>query len=320
MTSRVLVTGANGFVGRVLCPAMERTGLIVRKAVRNGGESRDVGLGETSDVGHIGPDTDWMAALDGVDTVVHLAGRVHVLRETFPDPQEEFHNINVLGTERLARSAADAGVRRLVYVSSVGVNGRSTPHQAFTEKHAPSPHNLYALSKWEAEKSLHRIAEQRGLEVVILRPPLIYGPGVKANFLRLMELVDRGLPLPFDSVHNRRSLLYVGNLCDLIIGCLEEPRVAGGTFLVSDGEDVSTPDLVRHISRALDDKPRLLPFPPRLIRIAARLTWKHSLVEPLLDSLVVDSSRVRDLLGWEPPYTLERGLRETAKWFENRRS
>ena len=317
MTTRVLVTGANGFVGRALCPAMERSGLIVRAAVRNG-ESRDVSPGETSNVGYIGPYTDWTAALEGVDTVVHLAGRVHVLRETLRDPQEEFHNINVLGTERLARSAVDAGVRRLVYVSSVGVNGRSTSHRAFTEEQAPSPHNLYALSKWEAEKSLHRMAERHGLEVVILRPPLIYGPGVKANFLRLMELIDLGLPLPFGAINNRRSLLYVGNLCDVIIGCLESPRVVGGTFLVSDGQDVSTtePGAPNKLGAGRQAPARALSVQGD--PVMARLSRKHSLVEPLLDSLVVDISRVREVLGWKPPYTLEQGLNQTAEWFKNR--
>jgi nucleoside-diphosphate-sugar epimerase len=251
--------------------------------------------------------------------VVHLAGRVHVLREAFADPEAEFHRVNVLGTERLARAAADAGVERLVFVSSVGVHGQATSGLAFTEEHEPSPRNVYAVSKWDAERAVREVAAETGLEYVILRPPLIYGPGVKANFLRLLEVVDRRLPLPFGSIDNRRSLLYVGNMADAIVECASNPRAAGETFLLSDGEDVSTPDLVRRISIALGRHPLVLPFPLGLIRVLGQLTGRAAMIEPLLDSLVVDSGKVRRTLDWKPPHTLEEGLRDTARWFKGRR-
>jgi UDP-N-acetyl-alpha-D-quinovosamine dehydrogenase len=315
---RVLVTGANGFVGRAACATFENAGVMVRAAVRDTRKSPAFSS-ETVAVGHIGPDTEWTPALDGIDVVVHLAGRVHVLRETFADPDAEFHRVNTLGTEHLAWAAADAGVERLVFASSVGVLGQATSGLAFTEEHEPSPQNLYAVSKWDAERAVHEVAAETGLEYVILRPPLIYGPGVKANFLRLLELVDRRLPLPFGSIDNRRSLLYVGNVADVILECVSNPRAASETFLLSDGEDVSTPDLVRHISFALGRRPLVLPFPLGLIRGLGQLTGKLAMIEPLLDSLVVDSGKVRRTLNWKPPYTLEEGLRDTARWFKGRR-
>jgi nucleoside-diphosphate-sugar epimerase len=315
---RVLVTGANGFVGRVACATLENAGFMVRAAVRDA-ETFPASSSETVAVGYIGPDTDWTLALDGIDVVVHLAGRVHVLRETFVDPDAEFHRVNVLGTEHLARAAADAGVERLVFVSSVGVHGQATSGPPFTEEHEPSPQNLYAVSKWNAERAVREVAAETGLEYVILRPPLIYGPGVRANFLRLLELVDKRLPLPFGSIDNRRSLLYVGNMADAIVECASNPRAAGETFLLSDGEDVSTPDLVRRISFALGRYSLVLPFPSGLIRVLGRLIGRPAMIEPLLDSLVVDSAKVRRTLNWKPPHTLEEGLRDTARWFKGRR-
>lgn len=314
---RVLVTGSNGFVGQTVCATLTEAGFAVRAAVRNGDTPQTPLFEDTVAVGYIGPDTDWTAALAGVDAVVHLAGRVHVLRETFRDPHAEFHKVNVLGTEHLAREAAAAGARRMVYVSSIGVNGRATPGFAFTEDHSPSPHNSYAISKWEAEQELHEVARVTGIEVVVLRPPLIYGPGVKANFLRLLELVDRKVPLPLGGVKNRRSLLYVGNLSDVIVRCIESPEAAGETFLVSDGHDVSTPDLIRLIGEALGDTPTLLPVPMSVMRLAGRVSGTIGAIEPLLDSLTVDSGKVRRTLNWKPPYTMAQGMRETAVWFKN---
>ncbi len=317
VAARVMVTGANGFVGRSLCPVLRHSNFSVRAAVRSIGFPESPGEDVVS-VGEIGPDTTWDLALEDVSTVVHLAARVHVLRETITDPEDECHRINALGTERLARSAARARVKRLVYVSTTGVNGSSTSGSAFTEASTPSPANAYARSKWDAERALSRVADEIGLEVVILRPPLIYGPGVKANFLRLMELIDKGLPLPFGSIDNRRSLLYVGNLTDAIIKCVRAPEAAGETFLVSDGEDVSTPELARRTGEALGSGARILPFPPTVLRRVGRLFGKSSAIEPLLDSMVVDTGRIRDTLGWSPPHTMKHGLRETARWFEGR--
>jgi nucleoside-diphosphate-sugar epimerase len=292
LVRRVLVTGANGFVGSTVCAALSRAGLLARAAMRSPESLPRPLNGEVAIVGNIDAGTEWGPALAGMDAVVHLAGRVHVLNERFQDSLAEFRKVNVLGTERLARMAADRGVQRLIYASSIGVNGRVTRAQPFVEEDVPAPHNSYAISKWEAECVLRQVAAETGLEVVILRPPLVYGPGVKANFLRLMKLVDQGLPLPLGSVHNRRSLLYVGNLADAVIRCLEHPEAVGEVFLVSDGEDVSTPELVRHIAGVLHRPARLLPFPPRLLQATARLDKRLSAVEPLLNSLVADRKSV----------------------------
>jgi nucleoside-diphosphate-sugar epimerase len=315
--SRVLVTGANGFVGRAVCAALPEAGFEVRAAVRSPKRLPE-GLdgGEVVSVGEICARTDWRSALEGVDTVVHLAGRVHVLKERLKDAQPEFRRVNVLGSEKLARAAAEAGVRRLVHVSSIGVNGISTPSRPFTEADEPHPHNHYSISKWEGEKAMRRVAGETGLELVVLRPPLVYGPGVKANFLRLMHLVDRRLPLPLASVNNRRSLIYVGNLADAVVTCVTRPEAAGELFLVSDGEDVSTPGLLRSIAAALRKPALLAPFPPTLLRAGGRVARRPSMVEPLLDSLMVDATRIHRTLGWRPAYTMAQGLKETARWYE----
>ena len=310
----VLVTGANGFIGRALCGVLAASGRRVRKAVR----MPVPGLPDAVVVGDIGPDTDWRTALEGVSGVVHLAARTHVLRETATDPLAAYRKINVSGTERLARSAAAGGIRRLVIVSSVKVSGERTEERPFTEDGAPRPEDAYGVSKWEAEQALSRIAAETGLEVVVLRPPLVYGPGVKGNFLRLMNLVARGVPLPLGAVDNRRSLIYTGNLAGAIVKALDAPQAAGRTYLVSDGEDVSTPDLVRGLARALGVKPRLLSFPLAALGLAATLAGKRAEFARVTGSLQVDSSRIQRELGWRPPFTLAQGLELTAKWYHAR--
>ncbi len=315
------MTGATGFVGRSLHETLSDTGYGVRRAVRSAERSTkgSPGAGETVEVGDIGPDTVWGPALNGAGSVVHLAARVHVMRESAGDPLAEFRRVNVAGTERLAREAAAAGARRLVYVSSVKVNGESTPERPFTEKDEPDPQDPYGVSKFEAEKVLQTVSEETGIEVVVLRPPLVYGPGVRANFLSLMRLVDRGLPLPLGAVDNRRSLIYVGNLAGAIVAALERPEAAGETFLVSDGEDVSTAGLVRKLASALGRPARLLPVPPALMLTAGKVTGKSDAVGRLVGSLAVDSGRIRRRLGWQPNHTLDEGLSETAAWFKGRR-
>jgi UDP-glucose 4-epimerase len=312
--SKVLVTGANGFVGRALCAALVTSGHGVRMAVR----TPQPALPGAVAVNDMGPATDWGAAFDGARCVVHLAARTHVLRETAPDPLAEFRRINVDGTERLARAAAAHGVRRFVFLSSVKVNGESTAARPFTEDDAPRPQDAYGISKLEAEQTLARVAAGTALEVVILRLPLVYGPGVKGNFLRLMDIVTRGVPLPLASVVNRRSLIYVGNLVDAITNAIDTPQAAGQIYLVSDGEDVSTPELVREIARTLEVKPRLFPCPPLVLKIAGMLSGRDAEVTRLVGSLQVDSSRMRRELGWEPRFRLEQGLSETARWYYSR--
>ncbi len=252
--------------------------------------------------------------------VFHLAARVHVLKETAADPLAEFRRTNVAGTERLARSAAAAGARRLVYVSSIGVNGLYTSDgRKFSEADIPQPHNDYALSKWEAEQALLCVGDETGLQVVIVRPPLVYGPAAPGNFAQLLAVVAKGVPLPFASVRNRRSLVYVGNLVDALVACAMHPAAAGQTYLVSDGEDVSTPELLRRMAGALGVPARLLPCPTALLLLAGRLTGRHEQVERLLGSLQVDDGRIRRELSWHPRYTLEQGLQTCAAWRRSRK-
>lgn len=305
----VLVTGANGFVGRAVCAALRQTGHAVTPAVREA-----QGLTQEQVIGEIDAQTDWRAALAGMDCVLHLAARVHVMRDTTTNPLAQYRVVNVDGTLNLARQAAAAGVRRFVFVSSVKVNGEERA-AAYTEADTPMPEDAYALSKWEAEQGLRQIAAATGLEVVILRPPLVYGPGVGANFLALMHAVARGIPLPLGAIDNRRSLIFVGNLADAILCCLEHPAAAGKTFLVSDGEDVSTPALVRRMAAALGRPARLVALPVPVLRAIATLAGKSALVTRLTDSLTIDGTAIRHTLGWSPPFTLDEGLRETAAWY-----
>ncbi len=311
-------------MGRALCCELQNKEYtirgVARQAIRTGYSAdvrgNDLGVEECIAVGDIGPQTDWGRALVDVDTVVHLASRAHVMREVADDPEDEYRRVNVAGTERLAAMAADAGVRRFIYLSSVKVNGERTVAAPFTESDVPYPEDVYGRFKLETEDRLRRVAGFSKLEVVIIRPPLVYGPGVKANFLRLMEWIWRGVPLPLKKVSNRRSLIYVGNLVDAIIACVEHPAATGKTFLVSDNEDVSTPELIRRMAHALGRPARLFPCPPALLHAGARLTGRQEAAERLLGSLVVDSSKIRRELGWKPPYTMEQGLAETARWYK----
>lgn len=308
--STVLVTGANGFVGQALCAALVSSGHRVRRAVR----APQADLPGAVAVGDIGPATDWRAALEGMGVVVHLAARTHVLLETAADPLGEYRRINVGGSECLARAAAAMGVRRLVFLSSVKVNGESTAARPFTENDVPHPEDAYGRSKLEAEQALAGISAATGLEVAVLRPPLVYGPGVKGNFQRLMRQVARGLPLPFGAIHNRRSLVYVGNLADAIVKAVDAPRAAG-TYLVADGEDVSTPDLVRGLARALGVTARLPALPLAALNFFAVVAGKRAELARLAGSLQVDDSRFRREFGWHPRFTFAQGIEETARWY-----
>ncbi len=309
VTRRVLVTGATGFVGRPLCRLLAEHGLPLRAALRSPAAGSLTPAAQSVVTGEIGPESDWSGALEGIDSVVHLAARVHRLREDQPGA---CRLVNTLGTLRLAEQAVRAGVRRFVFLSSVkavGESGHLTPETP------PSPADAYGRSKWEAELGLRDIADRTGLEVVILRPPLVYGPGVRANFLRLLRLVDRGIPLPLASVHNRRSLLFVGNLADAVLACLEHPAAAGRTFCLADGEPLSTPGLIRRLAAALGRPARLIPFPPTLLRLAARVTGRTAVVDRLLGDLTVDDAPLRETLSWVPPFTVDEGISRTARWY-----
>jgi UDP-glucose 4-epimerase len=306
---KVLVTGATGFVGSALRARLAASGVEVVPAVRSMS-----GLPHEVAVGNLDASTDWQSALTGCDAVVHLAARVHVMDDTAHNPLALYRATNLDATLNLARQAAQAGVKRFVFISTIKVNGegRDAPYR---ETDVPAPEDAYAISKWEAEQGLQRIAADTGLEVVILRPPLVYGPGVGANFLRLMQTVQKGWPLPLGAVRNRRSLLYLGNFVDAIRLCVEHPAAAGQTFLLDDGEAVSTPQLIRALARAMGRPARLLPVPVGVLELAGTLLGRREAVARLTGSLFVDGSAIRSRLGWVPPYTLEQGLAETvADW------
>jgi UDP-glucose 4-epimerase len=308
-----LVTGATGFVGVQLLPALQEAGWAVQAAVRSGSGVRLPHRVAAVVVGDLANAPALRPALAGIDAVIHLAGRAHVMRETADDAEGAFQSANVLATRHLAEQAAAGGVRRFVFLSSVKVNGERTIAQPFTEADRPAPEDTYGRSKWAAEQALHAIAAATGLEVVVIRPPLVYGPGVKANFLRLLGLIERGVPLPLGAVHNRRSLVGVSNLCDLIVACATHPAAAGETFLASDQHDLSTPDLVRAIAAAMDRPARLFPFPTPVLRLAARIAGQSRTVERLVGTLQVDSSKATRLLGWAPAVPVQEGLARTVE-------
>ncbi|MDI1299679.1 SDR family oxidoreductase [Methylotenera sp.] len=309
---RIMVTGANGFVGQAICAEALARGFNVTGATRT--SFSFIPHLKNYVVSDINSSTDWALALEGCDVVVHLAARVHVMREHSGNPLAEFRRLNVEGTEHLARSAAKAGVKRLVYVSSIKVNGEETSgNHIYCEQDVPAPQDPYGISKWEAEQVLHQIAQETGLEVGVVRPPLVYGAGVKGNFAQMLSVLARGLPLPFATITNRRSLIYVENLVDVLILCATHPAAAGQTYLVSDGEDVSTPDLLNKLSLAMGKSPRLFPFPIALLKLAGRLVGKSDQISRVVGSLRVDSSKIRRELGWVPPFSVDDGLKATVK-------
>ncbi|MDH5666813.1 MAG: SDR family oxidoreductase [Nitrospira sp.] len=319
MADVVLVTGANGFVGSALCRRLQDEGLSVRAAVRDRSNiplnGQVQGSGDEWVVLHDqSSEGDIQQALHGVQTVVHLAARVHVMVDHATDPLLEFRHANRDWTERIARMAAQEGVRRFVYMSSIKVNGEET-HAPFTEDNVPNPRDPYGISKWEAEQALATLSEKTGLESVVLRPPLVYGPGVRGNFLQLLNVVRKGIPLPLDSVDNRRSLIYRENLVDALIHCVQDRRAAGRTYLVSDGEDLSTAELIRRLAKSLKKDPPLWPLPLWVLRVIGKFAGKTAMIDRLLGSLQIDSSRIRRELDWHPPYSVDRGIEETASWF-----
>ena len=309
-----LVTGAAGFVGRALVSAMKDRA--VRRALRR--SAAEVFPGDTI-VGDISPVTEWGAALDGVECVVHLAARTHVLHEVATDPLASYRQINVEATRHLAQQAATAGVRRFVFLSSIKVNGEATTDRPYTELDAPAPEDAYGISKLEGEDMLHDISARSGMEVVILRPPLIYGTGVKGNVLRLLQWIDLGLPLPLASVHNSRSMIHVGNLAEAITTCIDTPAAANRTFLVSDGTDLSTPELIHWLAAGMGRTAHLLPCPVGLLQLGATLLGQSDAVARLTGSLRVDSTLLRNTLGWRPRIQPDQGLIDTGRWYHQAR-
>jgi nucleoside-diphosphate-sugar epimerase len=320
MNERVLVTGADGFVGRYVCRRLIGSGYSLRAGVRNVESIHDLlraipGLSDSSLLGDLGANPELRGALAGVSAVVHLAARVHVMKESSGDPLQDFRRVNVEGTKSLARAAVEAGVRRFIFVSTIKVNGDLTSGEPFNVDTPPAPQDAYAISKWEAEEALRSVASESGLEVVIVRPPLVYGPGVRGNFLRLMSLIDRALPLPWPRKENCRSMIGAENLADFLVRCVDHPKAAGHSFLVKDSEDISTRELITRLAQLLGRPVRLIPVPESLIRLAASLTMKKEAAGRILDSLVVDSERAQQLLEWAPPVTLDEGLATTARWY-----
>lgn len=308
---RVLVTGANGFIGQALCRAMHHSGFNLRAAVRQK-DNRLPTEYEVIESGDVGPETDWQKELIGVDTVVHLSGKAHILKDTSDDLLSAFRRINVMGTEQLARMAVKAGVRRFIFISSIKVNGEGGS-RPYTENDAPDPRDAYAISKREAEDSLAHMAAQTGLQVVVLRLPLVYGPGVKANFKNLIKIVNSGVPLPFSGINNRRSFVYLDNLVSAIITCVTHPLATGEIFMVSDGQDISTPDLIKMIAFSMNKKPGLFYLHPRILKALCKIVGKSKEEEKMTGTLLVDSSKIRNLLNWKTPFSLEEGIKETVK-------
>ena len=311
---RMLITGYNGFIGSALAQESIRRGKQIRGVVRSSCELPfDF---ETSTVDIIDGETDWNLLLQDSEVVIHLAARVHVMSDSAVDPLIEYRKVNTEGTLNLARQAVAAGVRRFVFLSSIKVNGEFTRlSQPFNANGIPNPQDPYAVSKYEAEQGLLKIAGKSGLEVVIVRPPLVYGPGVKANFQTMMKWLHKGFPLPLGAIHNKRSLISLDNLVDLIITCIDHPAAANQVFLAGDGEDLSTPALLRRLGLAMGKPARLLPVPVSLLKAAAALLGKRDMAQRLCESLQVDISKARTLLGWNPLISVDEGLRRTAQAF-----
>ncbi|EEA00980.1 NAD-dependent epimerase/dehydratase [Burkholderia sp. H160] len=317
MSLQVLITGANGFVGQTVSRALLRRGDRVTGVVRRpqtAAEGAREWLLDTEDFAGI--DQRWPVALN-CDAVIHLAARVHVMHETLTDPLAAYRATNVEGSLRVAAAARRAGARRFVFVSSIKAMGEASAGRPIAETDEPAPSDAYGISKLEAERALFEYGRAAGLEVVVVRPPLVYGPGVRANFLQLMNAVAKGIPLPLGAVTARRSLVFVDNLADALVHCATDPRAAGETFHVTDGRDLSVPELARLLATQLNVPARLVPVPVGALRLAGRLTGRSAQIDRLVGELCVDSSHIRECLNWYPPHTVEHGLLETTAWYRS---
>ncbi len=312
----VLVTGATGFVGsRIIDVLNLGEQFIPVAAVRNNSNQLDKKI-QFFIIDSLGPDNSWKSALKDIDVVIHVAARVHVMIEDAKNSLSEYRKINVEGTLNLARQAAYADVKRFIFISSIKVNGESTQvNKPFKEEDIPAPIDSYGISKYETEQELYQLAKKTGMEIVCIRPTLVYGPGVKANFLSMMKWLYKGVPLPFGSIYNKRSLVALDNLVDLIITCIDHPAAANETFLVSDGDALSTTELLKAVAVSLGKKPLLLPVNQKILEFFLTLTGKKDLAQRLCGSLQVDISKSKKLLNWTPPVSVDEGLRKTAEYF-----
>ena len=318
LMKKILVTGATGFIGRPLCKRLKDDGHEIRITLMSPDETIPKGVSETVVIGDIAKGVYWGKAVAGVDVVIHLAARVHHMREGIENPYLLYRKVNTEGTISLAEEAILAGVKRIIFISTVKVHGEGSD-SSYCESDACLTEDPYALSKLKAEQALSEIGKGNAIEVVIFRPPLIYGPGVRANFLRLLRFVDKGYPWPFGRLLNGRSILYVGNMVDAIALVVEHSAAAGGIFLISDGENLSTPELYRRIAFSLGRRAVIFPFDGSLFALVLRAIGRGDLARRLLGSLTVDTSKIQNTLGWKPKFSIGEGLAETAKWYRSNR-
>lgn len=308
----ILITGATGFIGTALTQQLTKQNFGITAAVRKPTNTLSSSIKQVQ-VGGLLPETDWSSALSGIDVVIHMAARVHIMDDMSTDPLKEFRKVNTAATLNIAKQAANQGVRRFIYLSSIKVNGEtSLPGKPFSVEDINIPTDPYGLSKYEAEQGLKKIAAKTGMEFVIIRPPLVYGPDVKANFRNMMDWLHKGIPLPLGAIHNQRSLVALENLVDLIQTCINRPAAANQTFLVSDDEDLSTTELLKRMAIALRKPARLVPIPASLIKISATLFGKDNIAQRLCGSLQMDISHTRKTLDWKPPVRVDSALQKTA--------
>jgi nucleoside-diphosphate-sugar epimerase len=312
---KILVTGASGFIGRALIPRLIQSGHEIVATSRDA--NAKIAGATVHAIAELGPDTDWRDALRGIEAVIHLAARVHVMSDNARDPMAENRRINTEGTGKLAKDAAMAGVRHFIFMSTIKVNGETNNIEPFRAYDIPAPKAPYAIAKLEAEEALLKTVHDSDMRATIIRPPLVYGPGVKGNFISLLNICGKGWPLPVGCIDNRRSLVYVGNLVDMVHSLIENPPPTTGIYLCRDPQDVSTPELFRKISRALGVKPLIISFPLFLLRLAAALSGQTAAISRLCETLYVDDGPTRADLDWTPPFSMLQGLKETAAWFDN---
>lgn len=317
---KICVTGASGFIGKELCVQLLKEKYNVVATVRNAklqSLSSQKNL-RISEIANIDINSDWSETLSGINCVIHCAAKVHVMRENEVDALSSYRKINVEGTRNLAEQAFSAGVKRLIFLSSIKVNGENTHRSYFKHTDIPSPKDAYSISKWEAEQVLQEISKQTGLEVVIVRVPLVYGKEVKGNFLHLLNIVAKGIPLPFSKVKNLRSFLGLDNLIAFLIYCIDHPKASGQTFLLSDGEDISTCDLIKKIANNMQKPLRIFPVPIFFLRFLGKVLGKSSEMNRVIDFLQIDSSFTFKFLGWKPTTSIDEGLYKTVQWYLKR--